>query len=142
MCREFGQRYRPCDASVPGQARGLLAATLAQTLAGPGVSRLHEQAAVVLSELVTNAVQAGCSQVRVELIVHRSHLRIAVEDDAAGWPAVGVAAERDVHGRGMAIVSALAQSWGVEQLPAGKQVWAELTVAAGLADGLRCHLVS
>lgn len=140
MCREFGVRYRPCDATAPGRARSFLAAALGETLAGRGTLELGESAAVVLSELVTNAVQAGCLQVTVDLTVHRSHLRVAVSDDTAGWPQLGVAEARDVHGRGMAIVSVLAQSWGVKKLPAGKQVWAELRVAPGLADGLPCRL--
>jgi two-component sensor histidine kinase len=101
---------------------------------------LGESAAVVVSELVTNAVQARCSQVTVELNVHRSLLRVAVDDDAAGWPQVGTAEARDVHGRGLAIVAHVAHGWGAEQLPVGKQVWAELPVAPGLADGLTCHL--
>jgi two-component sensor histidine kinase len=139
MCQEFSVRY-PCDATVPTQARVFATAAVHDALAGPGVDELAESVAVVLSELVTNAIQAGCSQVTVGLDVHRSHLRVAVTDDAPGWPRLLIADGQEVHGRGMAIVSSLAQIWGVQQLSAGKQVWAELIVTVALADGLACQL--
>jgi hypothetical protein len=42
----------------------------------------------------------------------------------------------DDHGRGLAIVSALASRWGVRRLRDAKEVWAELDLPTALAKRL------
>jgi hypothetical protein len=140
MCREFGVRLEPCSLSTPGQARAFAVQGLTEALDhAPGVEPLTEATTVVLSELVTNAVQAGCSALTVNLDLHRSHLRLLVDDDAPGWPTPAVADIDDVRGRGLAIVAGLTRSWGVQVAPNGKRVWAELPVPHGVAADLQCR---
>ena len=93
-------------------------------------------AELVVSELVANAVQAGAPAVMVSLDLHRSHLRLAVEDDADGVPALMHAATTDDHGRGLEIVAGLTTAWGVSPAGSGKEVWADLAISESLNPGL------
>jgi len=90
-------------------------------------------AQLVVSELITNAVNANCSLAGLTLESDGDCLRIAVRDDARGWPAARLADDRDEHGRGLAIIAAVAVAWGVSEADQGKQVWAQLRLPPALA---------
>jgi anti-sigma regulatory factor (Ser/Thr protein kinase) len=88
---------------------------------------------LLLSELVTNAVLHGRSEVCVEVDgaagVDGGVVRISVLDENSRHP-VQVAQDPDaLDGRGLALVQAVADRWGVEQRPMGKAVWFELALA-------------
>ena len=52
-------------------------------------------------------------------------MRIEVTDDVAGWPRVRAASPDDPSGRGLQLVAALAEGWGVSRVRGGgKLVWA------------------
>ena len=87
---------------------------------------MADDAALVVSELVTNAVQAGCTAAVLSLAVEGDRVRITVTDDTGGQPRVAHSGPSDVRGRGLAIVAALADSWGFGPRDVGKEVWAEL----------------
>jgi len=59
-------------------------------------------------------------------------LRVTVCDHATAAPTAGTAEPDDEHGRGIALVRALAMRWGIErgQSRPGKCVWLELSTAA------------
>ena len=130
-----GRRTRPellLDTSVPveGGAPGTARDAVRTVLAEAGWPGDAARILLVVSELVTNAVVNGASRVLLRVLAGDapSRLRVEVEDDAPGEvPAdVGmplVAAER---GRGLAIVEALADRWGVRRVPTGKVVHAEV----------------
>lgn len=89
---------------------------------------LADDAVVVVSELVTNAVQHARSQA-IRVTVTRPEpgsVRIAVMDESKAVPVRCEADEDDERGRGLALVDVLAESWGADALPWGKRVWAEL----------------
>lgn len=92
-----------------------------------GCGFLADDAALVVSELVSNAVvhaQTGCL---LTLRYRSSVLRVEVEDRGAGMPDIRTATEGDVHGRGLLLVGALSTAWGAEPAAQrGKRVWAEL----------------
>jgi anti-sigma regulatory factor (Ser/Thr protein kinase) len=98
---------------------------------------------VIISELVTNAVNAGATSALVTLDWHRHQLRLVVADDAPGVPALQAPTRDETHGRGLAITQSLSTVWGVEPpsrgYHVGKQVWAELRVAPVLTTTLLCH---
>jgi hypothetical protein len=100
-----------------------------------------ETATLVLSELVTNAVNAGCERAACMLSVHRNYVQLAVTDDTAGQLELLNPAPRDDHGRGLRIVDAVCRSWGVHRTRNGKRVWAELSVPNRLLVDLPCDLV-
>src|SRR4051794_15361633 len=86
-------------------------------------------AALMVSELVTNAVIHGRTSATIE--VHRppGTLRVSVRDDNPVLPAIGDHPKLTAEsGRGMQIVSVLADAWGVEKLGSGKAIWFELRV--------------
>jgi anti-sigma regulatory factor (Ser/Thr protein kinase) len=117
-----GQSVAPSRARSWSQSRILAAAT-----EYPRAADVLDDAAIVVSELVTNAVQAGCSVARLTLVIDDERLRIAVSDDVGGVPRRRHSGPVDEHGRGLQIVEALCVDWGVADTHEGKQVWADLT---------------
>lgn len=56
-------------------------------------------------------------------------VRVAVRDLVPQQPALRLHDETALGGRGLGLVEVLADSWGVDQLPAGKDVWSCLRIA-------------
>lgn len=119
------------DHEAPRAARDLLRGMAAQ--AGCADARV-EQAALLVSELVTNAVLHGRTDVvRLALAVDDRTVEVAVHDRSPDAPVVGAAEPSDLHGRGLLLVERLAEAWGVTPLPGegegaggGKAVWFRL----------------
>ncbi|MFI0908466.1 ATP-binding protein [Streptomyces sioyaensis] len=95
-----------------------------------GVAAGVDDAVLAVCEFVTNAVRAQASYIAVHLRVRNDLIRVEVHDSADGWPTAGVAEVDASSGRGLAIVAALARSWGCSAtpVPAVKCVWAEIPV--------------
>lgn len=111
---------------APAQARRFATNTLPPRT----TSATLTDVATIVSELVTNAVRAGAVSITVTLTLGPSRLRIQVTDAAAGWPTLRDARLDDVTGRGLALVAAIADEWGVDPAdPTGKHVWATVPLA-------------
>jgi anti-sigma regulatory factor (Ser/Thr protein kinase) len=97
-------------------------------LAAWQLRHLEETAVLLVSELVTNAVQHARDTGAITLELHEEakRLRLEVHDKDPHWPAPRTPADRDESGFGFVLVDALADQWGVRPTPAGKVVWAEL----------------
>jgi anti-sigma regulatory factor (Ser/Thr protein kinase) len=95
---------------------------------------LAGDAAMVVSELVTNAIRAGASSILLEVGRVGGMFRITVVDDAAGVPKLAEPDPTAVAGRGLRIVDALSARWGVEEASAGKRVWADLDLTQTSTD--------
>jgi anti-sigma regulatory factor (Ser/Thr protein kinase) len=90
---------------------------------------LCQTAALLVSELVTNAVIHGRTTATVEVHRPADTLRVTVRDDNPALPAVGDAPDFNAeNGRGLLIVSKLAERWGIEAGDGGKAIWFELAV--------------
>jgi len=96
-----------------------------------GLSAFSENAELVLSELVTNAIQASLSAerippVRLWLSSDRSRLLIQVQDTNHCPPARTWVGGQEESGRGLLIVDAISAEWGwlAEDDHSGKMVWA------------------
>ncbi len=91
---------------------------------GAGRDALIDDAVLLTSELVTNAVLHAGTQVRVTCRRTGNGLEIAVEDDS---PAQIVAEQQlsadRTGGRGLAMPGQLATSWGVTYTARSKAVW-------------------
>ncbi|MEU2055690.1 ATP-binding protein [Streptomyces bungoensis] len=110
----------------PAQARRL---TRARLTGWSVCADTCDTAALVISELVTNAiVHTASSRVVCELHDHDDMLRIAVHDEgcAPGEPHPSPQRPEEEHGRGLLLVDALCRSWGAQEHGPGLLVWAEL----------------
>lgn len=94
-----------------------------------GEDDLVPDAALVISEMATNAVMHAESAFRAFVERADGVVRIAIEDAGSGMPESLAADGDDLNGRGVAIVEALSARWGWDALAQGKIVWAELTTA-------------
>ncbi|MFZ2113303.1 MAG: hypothetical protein WAU77_06180 [Solirubrobacteraceae bacterium] len=119
------------DGASPGRARRLLLGTLAEW--GCSTSLLRD-AAVVVSELATNAVLHAASSFSLSATFEGSLLRIAVHDARPLSVTVrgGGLSPQPTHGLGL--VEALSLRWGAEGTAQGKAVWAELCSSDELAS--------
>jgi len=91
------------------------------------VEPLLDDALLVVSELVTNAVTHADSSCRIRLSLTPARLRIDVLDNGVGTPEPMPYSQTEEHGRGLYMVDAVTSAWGLEDIPGeGKLVWAEL----------------
>ncbi|HVX18927.1 MAG TPA: ATP-binding protein [Acidimicrobiales bacterium] len=98
-------------------------------------SHLEATAALLTSELVTNAIVHAHTPIEVRVVLSRpGRIRIEVDDDDSAEPVAPPTpiwpSGDDESGRGLAMVAALAAAWGVDlhTPPApGKTVWFELS---------------
>ena len=93
-----------------------------------------DDALLMVSELVTNAVRHGDPDIVLSLFRRADRLRIEVYDSGTRLPVLPhhqPSADRPT-GRGLLIVAATAADWGVSRPPdrPGKTVWAELHTCA------------
>jgi anti-sigma regulatory factor (Ser/Thr protein kinase) len=122
-------RHSPASA---GEVRRRLSADLARS----GVRReVVDDAALLASELVGNSVRYAHplpgGVLRVSWTVADGRVVLSVTDGGGrSAPALRDAGPSDVRGRGLAIVRALARTWGVDRHENGvgpvSTVWAEL----------------
>lgn len=102
------------------------AAHLLRTWQVPDGSRVQD-ALLVVSELVGNAVRHGGERVVLELDLEGTVLVVGVRDDAEGLPRQRAVDDQAEGGRGLDIVAALSEEWGTDEISAGaKRVWARL----------------
>jgi hypothetical protein len=112
-------------------ARRLAAASLRDwDLAG-----LTDDAQLIVSELVTNAVTASAAlparpMLSLLLIAGQRSLRIEVQDSSPRDIDPHEAGPGAEHGRGSAVIAAFSSRWGAERTGPGdrKTVWAELAM--------------
>jgi anti-sigma regulatory factor (Ser/Thr protein kinase) len=130
-------------ASVPGARR-----FVCDGLADWRRPALVDDAALCVTEMAANAALHSGSRF-MDVILHdlAGPVRVAVEDEGGAVPveavrprvapAVGDDAdewsldEQPTTGRGLAIVSMIAESWGVEESPHGRVIWADLGANQG-----------
>ncbi len=124
--------HLPADTRSVGDARR----AVVDILRRDGRHELAQVAALVTSELVTNAVRHAGTDLRVDLRLDPAGtVRIAVSDgdSSTQMPTAVRDPGTDAEGgRGLLIVAALAREWGVEVEADGKTTWC---VLAARADG-------
>jgi anti-sigma regulatory factor (Ser/Thr protein kinase) len=123
------------DVKLPSEpeSAALARATVVETLGawglegpGPGRTSTSDVAALLVSEVVTNAVRYSSGP--IELLLRRSPSAIWFEigDEDSRLPRLRHARSDDEGGRGLALVQALASAWGTREVPTGKVVWFRL----------------
>jgi serine phosphatase RsbU (regulator of sigma subunit)/anti-sigma regulatory factor (Ser/Thr protein kinase) len=100
-----------------------------------GRDALADDAALVVSELVTNALLHGGGCTAVDVVAIDGGLRVEVRDASPVPPRLGRPTEESLTGRGLRLVARLAAQWGTELEPAGgKVIWADITGHADAPD--------
>jgi len=97
---------------------------VARRLTGWGLDDVAFVTELVVSELVTNAIRHAKTPIQLRLIRDRT-LICEVSDGSSTAPHLRRACPFDEGGRGLLLVSQLAQRWGCRQTPHGKVIWAE-----------------
>ncbi len=82
--------------------------------------------ALLVTELVTNAILHARTPLQLTLEMRPGLVRICVEDESNEQPTLQHYEPDAVTGRGLALVDQLSSSWGVESTPSGKVVWCEV----------------
>ncbi|MCX5237874.1 ATP-binding protein [Streptomyces prunicolor] len=108
------------------------------TLADWEIADRADEVLLCVSELATNAILHGVPPGRglaLRLCVHLDGiLRVEVHDSGTGELRDVRSRYRDLHaedGRGLMLVSMLADKWGVGERAPGKVVWCEFAVGYG-----------
>ncbi|WP_406729695.1 ATP-binding protein [Streptomyces sp. GD-15H] len=117
----------PADPGAVGTARS----TVRAQLQGWGIDGVGDLAALLVSELVTNALRHATGPIGVCLSRPSGPdgvLRVEVSDPLPDLPHERVARPEDEGGRGLQLVACTARRWGTRPGDAGKTVWFELTV--------------
>jgi anti-sigma regulatory factor (Ser/Thr protein kinase) len=131
------------DADAPRIARAFLNSWLGEQLGWTDDAGLFDDAALIASELVSNAVRAGSHQVGFALLMHRDELIVQAVDDAEGWPTRRSVTSDETTGRGLLLIAALSTTWSAERIAGGgKRVWASLPISRGMTGALACDVPS
>jgi hypothetical protein len=108
----------PCDDTGAAAAREFVRETL------PGQEGWREDAVLVVSELVTNALLHGTGTPILRLTGTAEAVRIEVSDRSPVLPAVRESGPDG--GWGLPLVGRLTTGWGAFHLDGGKVVWCEM----------------
>ena len=115
--------------SEPASAKRARDLSTARCLAW-GVPSLSSDVALVVTELVSNAVRHAGTTVTLTLRPLVDGVRLEVADGTTR-PLHPRSSDQDAEGgRGLLLVDALSTRYGVQADPNGKRVWAELHLAA------------
>jgi serine/threonine-protein kinase RsbW len=120
--------------TVPHEGHGVSLArhAFAKELASAGVSdEVRQDAVLVMSELVSNAVKHGAplpdGQVRVRWLITDESVHVEITDGGAVTrPNPAVATVFALGGRGLDIVRLISREWGVTQDGDSVTVWADV----------------
>ncbi|MEV4379053.1 ATP-binding protein [Streptosporangium sp. NPDC049644] len=126
----------PGDPATVGEARRMTR----DTLAGWGLApEFADDAVLVVGELVANATLYGEEPIRLSLWGMPQGVCVRVTDHGSERPRKLSLGEDASHGRGLAIVEALADRWGVVPVPGGigKTVWAAWGISRSESDAFR-----
>lgn len=92
-----------------------------------GHDELCDTAQMLISEMATNAVRhCTGATFSVNVSLAEDSLCLAVQDSSPRLPQVNHSDDDQENGRGMMIITMIADTWGVHEHASGKTVWAHL----------------
>jgi serine phosphatase RsbU (regulator of sigma subunit)/anti-sigma regulatory factor (Ser/Thr protein kinase) len=115
----------PPELTSAAKARHLIREPLARW----GLDELMPTTELLVSELVTNAIRYATGEVTIRLVLDGS-LVCEVLDNSSALPRLRHAGRDEECGRGLEVVSQLAQRWGARRTREGKIVWCEHAIPA------------
>lgn len=118
---------------------GMARRELGTALTAWGLGELEDSASLVLTELLSNAVRharVSGRQIETRFVAQPDGLRIEVHDASPDPPEPRTPEPESCGGRGLILVDALADNWGVsERNGPGKIVWADLSLTSQANEG-------
>lgn len=117
------RRRFPAHPSSVGQARALTREALSE----PGQEPVLDDAQLLVSEVVTNALMHAGTPIDLAISMLGHTVRVEVSDGAAHLPVRREYAAMAGTGRGLQLLEELSDQWGVDTEADGKTVWFELT---------------
>ncbi|WP_188281081.1 ATP-binding protein [Streptomyces sp. CBMA29] len=116
------------ERDVDGQWVGRLRRISAAKLRAWGLDPLIDDVQLLVSELVTNALRYGeDGEIAFRLVITLQGVLIAVNDGSGRRPRLSVVDDESETGRGLFLVAAIAEDWGVS--PDGTTTWCTLRTA-------------
>jgi anti-sigma regulatory factor (Ser/Thr protein kinase) len=88
-----------------------------------------EATVLLTNELISNAVLHARTDMELRLSRSDQRVRVEVHDGNTRQPSAAVPPQDATSGRGLLLVEALADRWGIEGTTNGKVVWFELPIA-------------
>jgi GAF domain-containing protein len=120
----------PATMTLPptGRSAALARRQVERLLEDADLSGLVDEALLLVTELVTNAVVHAGTEIELRLETSSAGLRVEVIDRSPGsLPVINPApAETREGGRGVFLLDALATEWGTRHFSGGKSVWFQL----------------
>lgn len=109
------------------QSPGIARRSISEFLGRNNLLALVDDAELLVSELVTNAVKHSSGDIGLSVSCDDDYLHIEVRDKSRiGIPEVHVVGPTDETGRGLALVEHIATRWGWTKGRSGKVVWIDL----------------
>jgi anti-sigma regulatory factor (Ser/Thr protein kinase) len=96
-------------------------------LASWNLEALCDAALLLTSEVVTNSLLHARSPIRLTIELTGNGVRIAVTDASTVIPAMRPRSQSATTGRGLLLLSRLADEWDTDVTDAGKTVWFTLS---------------
>jgi len=96
---------------------------VSSALGGRAGGEVVDDALLVVSELVTNAVVHAGTDITVRVIRGEQVTRIEVADGSPEVPGLRIPSAGARTGRGLLLVEHFTQQWGVDRTGSGKVVW-------------------
>jgi anti-sigma regulatory factor (Ser/Thr protein kinase) len=91
------------------------------------LTALCDAALLLTSEVVTNSLLHARSPIRLTIEQTRSGVRVSVADESTVLPAMRPRSQSATTGRGLLLLSRIADQWDTEVTDAGKTVWFTLS---------------
>lgn len=92
-----------------------------------GLGALSDVAQLLTSEVVTNSLLHARSPIQLTVEQTKSGVRVAVTDASIVTPAIRMRSQSATTGRGLLLLSRLADEWDTELSDGGKTVWFTLS---------------
>ncbi len=117
--REQERQFPPEPGSAPAARQFVLGVGWSEDV------ELNNRLSTVVSEVVTNAILHARTPFVVRVTPGEKALRVAVSDRSSVFPSKRSYDSLQPTGRGIQIIEAIADRWGVTPDPSGKTVWFE-----------------
>jgi anti-sigma regulatory factor (Ser/Thr protein kinase) len=124
------QPPQPHGATTSTEGRNWARRTLPEILTSKPRRELYDDMDLIFTELLSNAVRHGGGLREAQLSNTGAHLRLVAADNDPRSPAVRARRADRPNGRGMHLIQAIADRWGVHRHHAeiGKRVWVDLRI--------------